>query len=149
MRQDDVLGFDVPVENVRVVHVAESLADLPHLLRDLFFGHSSFTSDAAVEGPFLHVLHHDVEVESITEKAVNLDDVGMVRVEIYLQLHHELVKHQLNVLFLDLLDGHQKSTLFMTSRVDFAEAALSLARTKLKIINFNLNCRRKWFFCLH
>ena len=70
MRQDDVLGFDVPVENVGVVHVAESLADLPHLLRDLLFGHSSFTSDGAVKGTFLHVLQDEVDVLLLLEAAV-------------------------------------------------------------------------------
>jgi hypothetical protein len=70
VRQDNVLGFDVPVENVRVVHVAESLTDLPHLLRDLFFGHSSFASDAAVEGPFLHVLQDEVDVFLLLEATV-------------------------------------------------------------------------------
>jgi hypothetical protein len=81
------------VQDILRMEVVNSLAELEKPNTCLIFFEFLLHFDVLVERPFLHILHHDVEVESITEKAVNLDDVGMVRVEIYLQLHHELIKH--------------------------------------------------------
>jgi len=45
-------------------------------------------------------------MELVMEKAIHLDYVGMIREEIYFQLHDKLVKHQPDIFFLDLFDGH-------------------------------------------
>ena len=68
--EDDVLGLDVPVENVGVVHEAEGLTDLPHFLRGLLLSHAPPAPDAAVKGPLLHVLQNEVDVLLLLEAAV-------------------------------------------------------------------------------
>lgn len=88
---DDVLGLKVAVDDLALVHVVQSSADL----LDDDFGH--FLSELpllleeGVELPRGAELLHQVDVLLVGEEGVELDDVGMVqkRLDFYLtyQLH--------------------------------------------------------------
>ena len=94
------------MEDILRVEILYSLAELEKTCWGLIFFELFLNLDLFIEWPFLHVLHYDVEMELVMEKAIHLDYVGMIREEIYFQLHDKLVKHQPDIFFLDLFDGH-------------------------------------------
>ena len=105
IRNDDVLRFYVPVQDVQGVEVTDRLADLSQLRHCLLLRHFLTAFDEPVEGAVLHILHEDVEVEGVLEAAVELDHVGVRQEETDLNLLDELLQHQPHVLLFHLLDS--------------------------------------------
>ena len=70
------------------------------------------------ESSSVHVLHGQIDVILVLEKAIEPNDVGMVKAKVKLYLAAKLVKHfVLNDLAFDnLLYGHNETSLMMTSQ---------------------------------
>ena len=75
--EDDVLGFEVSVDDLIFVHVIEGFEAL---LDDVFgkgFGKFAFFFQVVVELAGVTQFKHEVDEFVVAEKCVQLDDVGM------------------------------------------------------------------------
>lgn len=82
------------MQDILVVQVVESVAYFVEFGCCLLLLKLLLDFDVLVQRPFLHILHQDVKVSTVAEEAVHFDDVGMVCVEVDLQLLHKLIDHQ-------------------------------------------------------
>jgi len=79
------------VQNIISVKIVHSIANLVKFLAGLLLLEFLVHFYGLIQRAFFHVLHHDVEVGPVAEKAIHFDDVGMVGKQVYLYLLHELV----------------------------------------------------------
>ncbi len=76
--EEYVLRFDVSMDDVVVVHELHSVADLFQVPFDSVLGKPDLFFQAAEQVASTAVLHHEVDVVKVVEKAVKVDDVGVV-----------------------------------------------------------------------
>jgi len=103
IRNNDVLRLYVSVQYVEGVQVPNSLANICQFRYCLLLPHPFTALDQAIEWSILHVLHENVEIEGILEKAVEFYHVGVCQEETDLDLLNELLEHQPHSLLLHLL----------------------------------------------
>lgn len=108
------------------MQVAHSLADLSQL--PCSFGLIQFLVRLydLVKRAFLHILHQDVEIHCIMEEPIKFNHVRMGEEETDLQFLDELLQHETNGLFLDLLYSQDESCFLVSCRKDLTEPALPL-----------------------
>lgn len=68
------------MNNVHIVEVVECSADLSDSIGHVLLRKLLVLLEKGVECPFLHVLHQQVDVGLIREKAVKLDEVAVMEV---------------------------------------------------------------------
>jgi hypothetical protein len=93
IREYDVLRLYVAMQYVLTVYILHGLANLCQFCSSLLLWESFAQFAQPVKWPFLHVLHHNVDMILIAEASVHADDVGMVEEEVDLYLLCELVQH--------------------------------------------------------
>jgi len=111
---EDVLGLDISMDYIVVVHVVQSqeelVADYHHLfLRQgpVYLGLSAL-HDEVVQFAVTDELRHDEEELVVVQQLVNTHDVGMASLFQYQQLiAHQFLKHfmLIDLVFTDDLDG--------------------------------------------
>ena len=90
-RQKDVLGLNVPVHNVLLVHVVERKEELFDDVGGLSLGHPLDLDDMVVEFAACDQLSDDVEVGIVLEQLEDADHMRMVRLLQHVQLlFHEV-----------------------------------------------------------
>ena len=79
--QQDVLWFDVTMENAVTVHVIDSLHQLVHVVLDAFFGQIVPAALDRIVHVHLHELEHERQTPSrlVVEHLVELDDLRVGR----------------------------------------------------------------------
>lgn len=107
--EDDVLGLQVPVDDLALVHVVQRPADLLHDDLGHLLGELALLLEEGVELPRGAQFLHQVDVFLVREEGVELHHVGVVqkRLDLYLphQLHQQL---RLHVPLAYLLQGAHK-----------------------------------------
>lgn len=116
------------------MQILNSRTYLLQLCRRLLLLHLFCFLYESEQRPLLHVLKNQVKVLFCAKKSIQLYDVWVVDVHLNFQLLNELLQHVLQRLLLYLLNTHQKSCLFMHSRIKLAKSALTLHTAQLKIV---------------
>jgi hypothetical protein len=88
--EDYVLWFDVAVQDLVLVHLLEGGEEVADDEGGGLFGEGLSLGDEVEELSVAAQFHDDVDVELVVEVAVDLDDVGVVQVALYLQFADEL-----------------------------------------------------------
>ena len=89
--QQDVLGFDIPVDDVAVVHELDCVAHLPHHVLNSFLLEAALLSQGGVHVSTAAGLQDEVEMVIVAETGVQLHDVWVVQVALDLYFPHQLV----------------------------------------------------------
>lgn len=76
--QYNILGFDVPMDNLARVQFSHRLADLPYDAGNLGLRHRLKFFQLLEELSPHSNLHQDVDIDSIIEEAIHPDDIWMV-----------------------------------------------------------------------
>ena len=106
---DDVLGFDIPVDNVVLMGGGDALGNLKGHA-DGFLGlHFAFFLNVLLEGDSVHQLHHDIVQLPLVHNVVDVDNVGVGQAGRCLSFHLEFLHKGVvgGKLLLQHLDGHQ------------------------------------------
>lgn len=108
--EEDVLGLDVTMDDVAVVHELDGMADLLDNPAHFFLSEPSLAAEAGVYVSAAAELEHEVEVFLIGEVGVELHDIGVVEVALDLDLADKLVYVLLGLEYLlgDLLERTQE-----------------------------------------
>ena len=115
--QQNVLGFDIPVYHVLIVHELDSMADLLHHLADLFFDKSALFSQRGVHIATEARLKDQVQVFLVAEEGVQLDYVGVVQEALDLHFSDKLVYEAglaFKYFFGDFFQGADEVAFFMS-----------------------------------
>lgn len=93
--EKDVLGFEVPMYDIIVMHKLKSIADLAN--DGLYFRLSQdlLPPQIRIEIARKTQFQHQVNVRFVWEKGVQLYDIGMIQVKLNLDLPHKLNDHWL------------------------------------------------------
>ena len=91
--EEDVFGFEVSVQNIVVVHVLNSVADLLDDAFNFLLREPALEFQILVEAAGRAELHEKVETGLVGEEGVQLDDVGVVQKTLDLYLPHSLGQH--------------------------------------------------------
>ncbi len=121
------------MQNGVVVHFLEPQADLPDPACSLLNSEFFLLFDVEEQTATLHVLHDDVEIAEIVEKAVEFDYVGVVQEHLDLELVDELVQHVLHFLLGYSFDCYQHFCRFVDCWEDLTERTFAFATAQLEI----------------
>lgn len=100
--EEDVLGLEVPVDDVLLVTVDEGLCDLSDVAGSLGLREAALLLETAKEFSFGGVLHEDVDVGVVVKVTEHPEDVLVAQVGLDLDLTSELLSH---LIILDGIDG--------------------------------------------
>lgn len=100
--EEDVFGLEVPVDDVLLVAVDESLCDLSDVAGSLGLREATLLLETTKELSFGGVLHEDVDVGVVIKVAKHPEDVLMAQVGLDLDLSSELLSH---LIIFDGIDG--------------------------------------------
>lgn len=108
--EEDVLGLDIAVDDIAVVHELDGVADLLDDSAHLLLSKPPLAAEAGVDVAAPAELEHEVEVVLVGEVGVELHDVGVVEVALDLDLADQLVDVLLGLedLLGDLLERAQE-----------------------------------------
>jgi hypothetical protein len=102
--QENVVGFEIAVDDGGDVESGDGRADLAEILGCFNFGDGGWGFlEVLTEMSVESALFYDVTVQKIIEEAIDFNDIGMVRIKLNLNLSDQLFKH---VAFLDRPFGH-------------------------------------------
>lgn len=135
--EEDVLGLDVTMDDVTVVHELDDMADLLDNPAHFLLSEPSLIAEAGVDVSAAAELEHEVEVFLIGEVGVELHDVGVVEVALDLDLADQLVYVLLGLEYLlgDLLERTQEAGGYVPAEVDRSELSLLYVLPDLEILN--------------
>ena len=112
-----VFRFDVPVDDIAIVHEFYGVADLPRDAPDPLLSEAALLLEAVVDIPAAAEFQHQVEVVLICEEGVQLHDIRMVQVTLDLYLSYQLADElhlSLEDVLRDLLDRADEVSRLMT-----------------------------------
>lgn len=92
---EDIFWFDIPVDDVTVVHKLDGVAHLFENIASFFFWESSLFLKIAVDVATAAQLEDEVEIFLISEVRVELDDVRMVQKTLDFYLPNQLINELL------------------------------------------------------
>ena len=98
-----------------VMQILDGFSDVFYFFSSFLFRKSLALLHLSEKGAFLHVLEDKVNIFSIVEATVDLENVLVIAEALNLDLQHKLVDHIviLDHLFGDFLQGEQPSSSFM------------------------------------
>ena len=76
--EEDILRFYISMNDIAIVHELNRIANLFHHFLYSLFGESALFSERCVYVTTATGLENEVEILIITEKSIELDDVGMI-----------------------------------------------------------------------
>jgi hypothetical protein len=139
----NILRFDISVNNVLLVDVGQSLDDLLYVFGSLFLWKSflwAFGHHTTVQLTLLGILQNKINWKVVFKVIVQLDDVWVVK-----KVHNSHFSLDMlqqfrwaDWLFLDLLDCINITSLFMFSQPHLTKTALSQHFYTLKIVSWRL-----------
>ena len=112
-----VFRFDVPVDDIAVMHEFYGVADLPRDAPDPLLSEAALLLEAVVDIPAAAEFKHQVEVVLICEEGVQLHDIRMVQITLDLYLSYQLADElhlSLEDVLRDLLDRTDEVSRLMT-----------------------------------
>ena len=88
MGKNNVLGFNIPVGDIHIVQVLNSLGDFPDLISHILLGQFIVVlfPEVLEESALFHVLEDDVDVLPVVEEPEDFQDVGVVNKGLDLEL---------------------------------------------------------------
>jgi hypothetical protein len=93
MRHHHILGFEVPVHDVAIVHFLHTLADLVQFLDGFGLFDAFATFHPCVEGAVFHIFDQHVDVFGIRKVSIQFHQFWVIEEELDLELLDELVHH--------------------------------------------------------
>ena len=80
-RDDDILGFDIPMEDMIGMDMLYGLAELGDIVDGFLIGQRASLIDNLLEGASRHEVHHDIGCAVRIKDIVNVHNVGVVEFE--------------------------------------------------------------------
>lgn len=76
--KQNVLGFQISMYDVVIMHVLNCMADLLDYISDFLFAKPALGSKMLVEASGRAEFHYEIEMVLVCENRVELDDVGVI-----------------------------------------------------------------------
>jgi hypothetical protein len=131
---DDVLGLEVAVDDLALVHVVQRAADLLHDHLGHLLGQLALLLQQRVELPRVAQFLHQVDVLLICEEGVEFHDVRVVQEGLDLDLSHQLDQQlRLHVALADPFQRAHEPRLLVLGHEDLAELARAELLAELEV----------------
>ena len=89
--KQNVLGFDIPVNNILIMHELNCMANLLHHFSHLLFSKTAILPQRCIDISTAAWLKDQVKMVLVTEESVELDYVGMIQKTLDFYLSNQLV----------------------------------------------------------
>ena len=125
---EDVLGLNVPVDDVLAVQVAESRRHLGNILGRLGLGETVLLAEVLVQLALARELEDQEDAFAVMEVTEELEDVGVAEVALDFDLSADLPLHTasgLQLVLVQHLEGADEATRALPHEIDAAELALT------------------------
>lgn len=115
--KQNVLGFDIAMNDITVMHELNCVADLTDHSSDFLFRKTALFFERRVYIASTARLQDQIKVILVAEKGIKLNNVGMIKIALNFDLSNELIDEtgfSFKYFFGDFLERTNEFHLFMT-----------------------------------
>lgn len=145
--KQNVLGFDVAMNDITVMHEFNCVADLTDHSSDFLFRKTALFFERRVYIASAAWFQDQIKVILVAEKGIKLNNVGMIKIALNFDLSNELIDEtgfSFKYFFGDFLERTNELHLFMNCKVDCTELTLLEIFKYLEILDCRLFVFVSW-----